>query len=177
LAAAALAIEPEKDPAAEIQTHPRKLLRGEHLIWAEVRAVCHILAFSSPRSVALAILDLQRDFNWREPQLMCPERKDLLEVLRAASAHVRALRQLEIEALKIEDDEELGRLASLVERAVESRRFSTTELRSSVPSRHSPDPIGPIGRTTGGSALGEFSIAVPTALRLHARRASSTPRH
>jgi hypothetical protein len=50
---------------------------------------------------------------------MCPERQDLLEVLRAASAHVRALRQLEIEALRIEDNEELARLAPLVERAVE----------------------------------------------------------
>jgi hypothetical protein len=69
------------------------------------------------------------------------------------------------------------RLRPLKDLARLSRRFSTTELRSSVPSRHSPDPIGPIGRTTGGSALGGFSIAVPTALRLHARRASSTPRH
>ena len=50
---------------------------------------------------------------------MCTERQNLLEVLRAASAHVRALRQLEIEALKIESNEELERLAPLVERAVE----------------------------------------------------------
>jgi len=79
----------------EVLTHLRQLLGREHLIRAEVRAVGHCLCLFFAIKCSASYVGWQRDFNrWHgqlvlcSPDPMCPERQDLLEVLRVASARV-----------------------------------------------------------------------------------------